>query len=342
MERLTGNRVKISELDHQWVEDILYFDGPILSLLKESTTQDLFYYWCDSNELYNRWMIIPVNRTIITDYKNQRISLLQLVQLSHSVRLVNLNTEGKPARAWEVLVDQLPEAYLPPKESIFDPALCPSPDGSLLETPSEYALNLDGKWFLEDLVLVPKLYSQLYSFVYTVINLKKDSVRSNAKKIFGNYPWRGGFSTVNFFNDLDRVIPSLHEPQVKSLQYASPGSIKLELLTEVSASLKHSLDTSHRNRETLHELNKEISSFIRTKKLSKIRGNDPSITFDNETKIFLADKIEPFSSALGLDNYLEDIRKLSRNDLVAIKILMSIYRRSKQVFDFKSKEMISF
>lgn len=338
MIKLSGERVNRPDLRHRWVEDILYFEGPILSILKGSTTQDFFYYWCDADNRYNRWMCLPVSRQEIINYKSGYITILDICNSRESVVFVDIDAKLEPQRGVEVALDSIPEEYLPPKESFFDVDLSPSND--FLIEPELYDLKLDGDWYLEELMRLPKTYSQLYSFVYTLKNMMRVSVSSNASKIFSNYPWKGGFSTVNFYKDLDAVIPSFHEPKVESIHYASPGQIRLELLKPVSLSVEGIVNTCFENEAKLKDHYKIIADFMRRKELSKVDGSDPDLIINESDKIFLSKGISTFSKLMNLSEHEADIVRVSGNELVAIKIIMSVYRRVSKLFGFMEKGML--
>jgi len=46
--------------------------------------------------------------------------------------------------------------------------------------------------------------------------------------VYAKYPWRGGFSALNFYQSLYAKIPYEQRPQIEEIQYASPGHIKLK------------------------------------------------------------------------------------------------------------------
>lgn len=309
-------------------------------MLKGSTTQDFFYYWCDADSRSNRWMCIPVSRKEIIEYKCQTKSLFDICKEHQNLLFVDINNDLKPQRGISVERKDIPEEYLPPEESFFDEDLYPN--DIFLTEPALYDLKLDGDWYLEELVGIPKIYSQLYSFVYTLKNLGRDSVTDNAARIFSNYPWKGGFSTVNFYRDLGAVIPSFHEPKVDSIQYASPGQIRLELLTNVSDTLEVIAKTSFKYREELKKHNKEVAGFIRKKELTKVDGNDANSVLTNNERGYLRNGISNFTRLMNLSQYENNIIELAGNELVAIKIIMSVYRRTKKIFDFMERDMLDF
>ena len=51
------------------------------------------------------------------------------------------------------------------------------------------------------------------------------------------YPWRGGWSTVNFFQTIVSAVPHAHTPRVAKLAYASPGSIDLDLSVPIAETI---------------------------------------------------------------------------------------------------------
>jgi len=340
MEVLNFERRKLTDFkSHVWVEDVLYFDGPILALLKGDTKLDYFYYWCDSDDQYNRWLAIPVNRTEIEKYKSGQLSILDLAaDPDVELTLVDVNSELLPRKAWAAVFDQLPEDYVPPETSYFDAELSPSWGGELLEIPAEFDLSIDGNWYLQDLFQVPKLFTQLYSFMYTLQYLGKPAVQENAQRIFTTYPWRGGFSSVNFYRDLNAVIPSLHEPKVNSINYASPGKIELELLTGVSASLTRLIKGISENDETIRDVIGRANSFLRGHNLSRLEGVETAEQFERmltrDTRRALRGYLDELTSAMGMDEYREPVQELSQSDLVAIKMFKSFYNRVEKLARF--------
>ncbi len=341
MDKIAGKKIAISNVEtHRWVEDIAYFDGPLVSLMKASTSQDYIYYWCDSDRMYNRWLAFPISREQIYEYTIQSISLLEILTSNQSSFVIDIDSEGKSKKVWSIAVSDITGDYLPSEDSYFEPDLCPS-GANLFISPDNYEINIDGEWFLEDLVLLPKVYSQLYAFSYTLYNLTRRSVYENAKNIFSRYPWRGGFSTVNFFKDLDRVIPSLHEPQVKELKYASPGHIRLELLSEVSKELENTIKKAIENSVGLSECYKETQKYLKEMGYTRLlEGAAPPSLSKSDMQFFKA-QIDSFAKDMGLGGYTTDIVKLSGSLLVSVKIMMSVYRRIDKFVKYQEKGMIS-
>jgi hypothetical protein len=103
--------------------------------------------------------------------------------------------------------------------------------------PTKTKLRLDGRWTLEELSAATKDYTQLYGFAYSLLSDLPAAPREEIDYIYGKFPWRGGYSTVNFFNQLFHKIPPRLRPEVKRIQYASPGFIELYELPLVLVTL---------------------------------------------------------------------------------------------------------
>ena len=40
--------------------DLIYFDGPLLSVYEHTNGEKYLYFWCDADEKVNRWMILRI------------------------------------------------------------------------------------------------------------------------------------------------------------------------------------------------------------------------------------------------------------------------------------------
>jgi hypothetical protein len=335
-------KIRVSDFSHQWVEDILYFEGPILSLLKANTAQDYFYFFCGERRQSTDWLAFEVSRDDIEKYKTKAVTLLDIIQSKEHVFFLTTNNRQAIDYVLKIKSTDVPEQFLPPDESYFDAELCPSEKGKLLESPRDYSIRLDGRWFLEDLIEIPRVYNQLYSFIYTLRHLYKKSVESNATEIFSRYPWRGGFSAVNFYQQLKRTMPSLHEARVQEISYASPGTIRLELLVDTSIGVRDCVNSAAKNASMLEELQKQVRTVFRDEGLAKIDGSVSRPRLNKTTRLFLERKADEIAGALGLSEYALDIRRMAGNDLLAVKILLSFYRRILKFSIFQNRGMIDF
>ena len=96
-----------------------------------------------------------------------------------------------------------------------------------------YRIELEGAWSLAEFYELPHVFSQAYAFNYA---FSGEDLRDPERftQAFSAFPWRGGYSAVNFYNVLHTQIPRRSRPQVTSIQYSSPGWIELQLVLSVA------------------------------------------------------------------------------------------------------------
>ena len=62
-------------------------------------------------------------------------------------------------------------------------------------------LHIDERWELTDLNMLTRVYIQVYGLLYSLdVAYKEEEI----KYIYRKYPWRGGYSAVNFYQNLPK------------------------------------------------------------------------------------------------------------------------------------------
>jgi hypothetical protein len=92
---------------------------------------------------------------------------------------------------------------------------------------SNYIITIGGIWSLNDFYELPHVFEQAYVFNCAVFQVEMTTTFERLNEVFLSYPWRGGYSAVNFYNSLGKHIPAHFRAKIKSIQYASPGGIEL-------------------------------------------------------------------------------------------------------------------
>ena len=114
---------------HQWVEDIVYFEGPLLALLRDVSGEQYLYYWTGHDafegESVNCWLAVKVTDEQIAEYKAKRFTLLQIVRSVPQVYLVSIDEDLKTRQVVEINSDDVPLHLLPPNDSFYDKELAP-------------------------------------------------------------------------------------------------------------------------------------------------------------------------------------------------------------------------
>ena len=100
-----------------------------------------------------------------------------------------------------------------------------------------HVISIDGEWLMADFSEFFHYYAQVYSLC--LVLQPEEQSRSQFAEALARYPWRGGYSVVNFYQELDRVIGRPGRPRVRSIQYASPGAIEIAAVVGAAASVRH-------------------------------------------------------------------------------------------------------
>lgn len=190
-------------------------------------------------------------------------------------------------------------------------------------------LELDGRWSLEELADTTKDYVQLYGFAYSLISDLPASRQQDINYIYGKFPWRGGYSTVNFFNQLFHKIPPKLRPEVQSIQYASPGYIELTELLVVAGTVAAIITTVCKSLGSVHDLYRSIQKGSVEHELSKINLTKEELDLKRRQIEFCEESASKLAKALGLTKTQENLinRKVQGNPVMKLKILLSVFRR---------------
>ena len=132
MEDLNGIVIKNSDIPyHNFYAHLVFFDGPLISLFKGDSDYDFIFQWVDSNNTYNRWCMIPVNKEDLNKYINTQISLKDLISLSNGVYYIDTitnNTDGTVdilnASVIFLNIPDIPINYLPDQDSFLIDDIC--------------------------------------------------------------------------------------------------------------------------------------------------------------------------------------------------------------------------
>lgn len=220
--------------------------------------------------------------------------------------------------------------------------------GSILAQTGKYQVGMDGKWALETLGDFSRLYSQVYSVMYALNVEHHDNVSGSFRRVFQSYPWRGGFSRLNFYRAVKNSMPVLQRPDVRSIQFASPGTMVLELVPDVALLIRASAVKLLDENSSAYAVYRNIDDRFAEMGLRKthVRGqsedDEGEISVRNLTDSQLAFVQESFSDlARAIDFKGADrLSELTGNRLAALKILMSYFRRIRDLVRMTRQDLI--
>ncbi|WP_027002514.1 DUF6575 domain-containing protein [Hugenholtzia roseola] len=130
MEHLRIIPHSIYELFHlRRVGNLLYFEGPLLSLFKEKGGVHFYLFdWVDSSQDANRWLIYRVSIQSISDFLDKKISHLELFKNRNldKIYVVDISRGNESFYDYQAYeLQQLPANYLPNADNFFEPSDSP-------------------------------------------------------------------------------------------------------------------------------------------------------------------------------------------------------------------------
>jgi hypothetical protein len=204
-------------------------------------------------------------------------------------------------------------------------------------------LQLDGEWGLLDFSAFGRQYVQSYSFLYA-LTLEEENEEDTDERVehaFMAYPWRGGWSTVDFYESLRARVPKRHRPKIVRIEYASPGFIELALVLSVAYMIrkivKHICDSLNDVNNTYNNIHKGM----RDRKLTQISVRRAEVRLSKEELEFVQQSADMLADKIGFTQ-MDTVRELTPNQLVALKVLLSFYRRARHLANLQNKGQIRF
>jgi hypothetical protein len=207
-------------------------------------------------------------------------------------------------------------------------------------------LELDGDWGLLEFSGFGKHYVQLYAFFYGVRELSSDGAAGGDERVlraFASFPWKGGWSAVDFFENLRYAIPRKDRVRIKEIEFASPGHIDLWALASATGAITATVTALTLAVNRVHNTYRNIQKGIREHKLGKIDVRRAELALAKEQLAFIDASIEDLSEGLKLaPEDLDTIKELSPQPLGTLKILLAVYRRARELAKMQANGQIKF
>jgi hypothetical protein len=199
-----------------------------------------------------------------------------------------------------------------------------------------YPIHMDGRWTLEDLYKFPRTYEQAYFALDALIPSESQVDFERVDRAFKAFPWQGGYSAVNFYNQLKYATPIRARPEILSIEYASPGAITLTLILEQAQLLAAIVGTVAGSITVCNALYNKIMNDLQRRKLLRIKVERENVALGRDELALISEYNREMATMLQIGTP-DALDERTGRPLVSLKILLSVYRRVRTLADYRNR-----
>jgi hypothetical protein len=199
-----------------------------------------------------------------------------------------------------------------------------------------YRILLDEDWSLEDLYVFPRAFEQVYFFVSSLDETVLASDRERVMRAYSSLPWQGGYSAVNFYNQLRYAIPRRERPTIASMQKSSPGWLDLYLIAGVAIAVAKIVKSTAIALREANSTYHDIYKGMQERKLLRIKVGRESLQLREAEINFVIRCSNQLAHVLGFSK-LNQLNDYTGDPYLTLKILMSLYRRLRVLAEYENK-----
>lgn len=199
------------------------------------------------------------------------------------------------------------------------------PDGS-------YRIAIDQRWSLDDLYVFSRNFEQAYFLAYSFLPELPRQAVGRVEDAFRKFPWRGGYSAVNFYNQLQ--VASQHRPTIRSIQYASPGILDLALLLPAAFTIGQLVRSIAKSIEVSNSTYHRVMTDLQERKLLRLKVRETELQLSKVEAKVIEEHAETMARLLGFDSHRQ-LTERTGNPFFTLKILLSYYRRLRTLAKFE-------
>jgi hypothetical protein len=325
------------------VKTLVLFDGPQVALLKSSRNLDMLAVACTKPGYVYPFFCVEVSPKTLRRYLEQRIDLNYVFRLKEAHKQFYFfdwsNLDGMSVPLKRALISDMQDPDLYPEPGFFARNHTVEFTFEHIVPSAVRTFEIDGKWDAPDFSRFYAKIADVYAFA--VINAKSirkhlsDLDIATLKNAISDYVWKGGGSYVSFYSNLFETVRSLNPLDVAKIQYASPGTIEItggaEALDEVTAVLKRYDEVGR----SLADIYRSIEKLLERE---KIRGGDKTASFSSSAvEKYAMELATNFATKLGVEEPSVLLNFCSDNPVIFIKIVMSYYRRGRDLAKFQAE-----
>lgn len=199
-----------------------------------------------------------------------------------------------------------------------------------------YSIRLDGRWSLEDLYRFPRTYEQAYFALDALIPSESEIDFERVQRAFEAFPWQGGYSAVNFYNQLKYATPAKSRPSIVAIEYASPGFLNLALVLEQAQMLGAIVAAVAGSITACNALYNKIMNDLQRRKLLRIQVERAEIALSRDELKLIRQYNKEMADLLNIGTPAA-LEERTGRPLVSLKILLSVYRRIRTLAEYHNK-----
>lgn len=200
----------------------------------------------------------------------------------------------------------------------------------------DYKVNIDKDWDLEDLYKFPRAYEQVYFMLYSIYPHEDEYTQEAIRHAYASYPWRGGYSAVNFYNRLKYTIPKKRRPNIVSIQYASPGWIELGVILTIAFTISRLVKTVCKSIDMANATYTGIYRGLTDRKLMDIEVARAELELSKEQREFIRQSNFEMAGILQIPD-VHSINAKTGSELRTLKIFLSLFRRIKVLSEYQRR-----
>lgn len=193
-------------------------------------------------------------------------------------------------------------------------------------------IEVEADWSLRQLLTFCSTYEQLYSVLYPLQPNLHDSLRGEGVDrltyLYRAFPWRGGYSAVNFYDSQRYLIPAEARPSIRRIRIESPGFIDLGVAIGTAFAMHRVVTAFSQSAGLLAGLYHDIYKQMQERKLMRINVKREEFALAKDQMEYAASAQKALGEAMNLPEAVL-IQALADNPLAALKITLSIFRRAR-------------
>jgi len=197
-----------------------------------------------------------------------------------------------------------------------------------------YLIPIGGRWTLEDLYEFPRAYEQCY-FAYLVLSPEASEPEDDRVLwAFEGFPWQGGYSAVDFYNQLKWAVPKRRRPRINRIKYASPGLIELGgLVVSIAVIIEKVVHTLCNAAKDVNRTYSAIHRDMQKRKLLRIKTENQIQRLTPLEQRVVDGHAEEMAGILDVD--LRRLNERTGTSYKSLKIMLSLFRRLRQIAKFQ-------